>query len=305
MDAVDIFLLIFIACSATASFTLFVKRTKRKAREMESQSSLQQLQDDNHQAVKGAMGSDDWKRKARKAKARAQARPAPEPTPAPAPAPEPEPEPVPAPEPAPEPEPIPEPEPEPEPAPAPKTVPEPTPEPQPRPKPAPKPKPERGASPATGNLLFVYEDSNGKVSTRELSNWTVNGNKLRGFCLDREGIRTFRLDRITQVIEGEALLEASRHAPARPSSPPPDRQRQGAPEVSFTGFDAKTRTQLEKTAVSHGLKVRKSVTRNLDFLVTGPRPSQAKLAEAKDKPGCSVTDKEGFLWMVATGEIAI
>ncbi|WP_052719386.1 BRCT domain-containing protein [Halomonas sp. HG01] len=389
---------------AGAVLVFMVRRTKRKAREVEAMSSrgsreqspgpggdtpsgsesseapLQRLQEESRQAVKSAMSSDDWKRKAKKAKARIQARPVPEPAP----------DPVPEPTPKPVPEPVPEPTPEPVPEPTPEPVPEPTPEPEPDPvgqwrsvesesaefeyldggerrtiglivltacdthfsglsidpdesiddrafafdrvigrvrlpefdedtdaegfrrrmlasadavAGAPEPEPEPQAAPASGNLLFEYEDSRGKVSTRDIASWTVNGNKLRGYCLDREAVRTFRLDRVTRVIEGEALLEASRHAPARPTTAPPEKARKGAPEILFTGFDASSRKTLEATAESHGFRVRKSVTKNLDVLVKGPRPSQSKLADAEDKPGCSVVDKEGFLWMVATGEI--
>lgn len=329
MDAVDIFLLIFIVCSATTSFALFVKRTKRKAREVEAMA---------------ARGS----------------------TPEPEPVPEPTLEPAPTPEPVPEPAPVgqwreiddgldvefeyldengerssvellvyavcdshfsgvslnlkdgPEDvifafsrvtgrvcfsleddETDAEgmrrrllaSADAVAGA------------PADEPDPEPQAAPASGNLLFEYEDSRGKISTREISNWTVSGNKLRGYCLDREAVRTFRLDRITRVIEGAALLEASRHAPARPMTAPSEAKRKSAPEILFSGFDSQSRLVLESMAESHGFRVRKTVTKNLDVLVRGPRPSQSKLADAKGKLGCSVVDKEGFLWMVTTGEI--
>ncbi|MDQ7735780.1 hypothetical protein QT231_24065 [Halomonas sp. SpR1] len=156
---------------------------------------------------------------------------------------------------------------------------------------------------ATGNLRFVYRDADGNESTRELTNFKMSAGKVRGICLDRNAIRTFRLERIVEFLEGEEQLYATK---AKPRSRPemPDAVRSGNPEITFSGFDAKTRASLEKTAQAHGFVVRKSVTKNLDYFVAGQRRSGAKLVEAEEKPGCSVIDKEGFLWLVATGEVA-
>jgi hypothetical protein len=197
--------------------------------------------------------------------------------------------------------PVPEPKPEPKP--------QPKPEPNPKPKPDPKtvPPPKRRASPAptplaTGRLRFIYRDAEGKESTRELTNFTLKGSKFRGFCLDRNAIRTFQLDRVVTFLEGEdQLYVTEQRSPQRSEAPDPVRA--GEPEITFSGFDAKTRASLEKTAKANGFVVRKSVTKNLDYFVAGQRRSGSKLEEAEDKPGCSVIDKEGFLWLIATGEV--
>lgn len=182
------------------------------------------------------------------------------------------------------------------------TTPKPEPDPKPKPKPA-KPR-EQWSAPYPVALRFTYCDSKGEVTTRELSNWRVSEQRLRGYDLDRGAARTFRLDRIEEVIEGgEALSEARANPEYEAPEPAPDRQRRGAPEIHFSGFDAATKSSLESTAESHGFKVRKSVTKNLDFFCRGPRPSQVKLTKAESKPGCNVIDKEGFLWVIATGEV--
>lgn len=155
---------------------------------------------------------------------------------------------------------------------------------------------------STGTLRFVYRDADGNESTRELINFKLTAGKVRGVCLDRNAIRTFKLERVVTFLEGEELLYATEsRAPQR--SEVPDPVRGGDPEITFSGFDAKTRAELEKTAKAHGFIVRKSVTKNLDYFVGGPRRSGAKLSEAEDKPGCNVIDKQGFLWLVATGEV--
>jgi hypothetical protein len=173
------------------------------------------------------------------------------------------------------------------------------------PKPSPEPSPKASWSSVYAEpLRFVYEDASGKVTTREVSAWRVSGDRLRGHCHERGMVRTFRLDRIVEVLEGAVALGEARRAPLQePAAPLPDRRGAGAPEIHFSGFDEQTRHTLEKTAASHGFKVRKSVTKNLDFFCRGQRPSQEKLAKAETKPGCTVIDRDGFLWMVATGEI--
>lgn len=156
----------------------------------------------------------------------------------------------------------------------------------------------------TGNLRFIYEDSQGNISTREVSNWREKGIYLEGYCHQAHDVRTFRRDRIVEFLEGEDLLYTTERR-ASQRSDAPDSVRDGDPEITFSGFDAKTRDELEKTAKAHGFIVRKSVTKNLDYFVAGPRRSGSKLEEAEDKPGCSVTDKEGFLWLVTTGEVKV
>lgn len=162
--------------------------------------------------------------------------------------------------------------------------------------------PERFLEPDV--LLFAYEDTQGNISSRAITNWKTSETYVRGFCLEKQATRTFKIDRIIDVYDDTGLFDE-----AYQPTPPPTvdtatpSKKKGAPEILFTGFDAKSRRTLEATAKAAGFTVRKTVTKNLDFLVTGPRPSQTKLGAASAKSGCSVLDKEGFLWALATGEI--
>lgn len=164
------------------------------------------------------------------------------------------------------------------------------------------PKDVESAPSSTGNLRFVYRDADGNESTRELTNFKMSAGKVRGICLDRNAIRTFRLERIVEFLEGEEqLYETKATPPPRPEMQ--DFVRSGDPEITFSGFDAKTLSELEKTAKAHGFVVRKSVTKNLDYFVAGPRRSAVKVTEAEDKPGCTVIDKEGFLWLLGKSSV--
>ncbi|MCH2486138.1 MAG: hypothetical protein MK010_00120 [Erythrobacter sp.] len=45
-------------------------------------------------------------------------------------------------------------------------------------------------------VRFVYVDSNGEVTDREVRNWELSDYHLEGFCLLRKAKRTFRVDRV-------------------------------------------------------------------------------------------------------------
>ncbi len=55
------------------------------------------------------------------------------------------------------------------------------------------------------------------------------------------------------------------------------------PEICFSGFDFEEREELETQAVIKGLKVRKSVTKNLAYLVIGETPGEKKIEKAENQ----------------------
>jgi hypothetical protein len=55
------------------------------------------------------------------------------------------------------------------------------------------PKQVRGA-----RAVFVYADANGEVTDREITNWSISGQRFSGFCLLRYEVRTFRLDQVLE-----------------------------------------------------------------------------------------------------------
>lgn len=172
------------------------------------------------------------------------------------------------------------------------------PEPQPEPQSELKPKPA-STRPVTepGNLRFVYENAEGELSTRELRSWNASGKYIKGYCLSSGATRTFRRDRVLEFLDGEALLQAAPAASA-PIPQPPDRPM----EILFTGFKTDIRQELEDEAESEGMVVRKSLTKNLDFLCAGPNAGPRKLSEAKGK-GVTVMDEAAFLEFLDTGAL--
>ena len=53
-------------------------------------------------------------------------------------------------------------------------------------------------------------------------------------------------------------------------------------EITFTGFQIVDREELEALAAEKGLKVVKSVTKNLSYLVKGPNAGEKKLQKATE-----------------------
>lgn len=143
-------------------------------------------------------------------------------------------------------------------------------------------------------LRFVYQDSRGNVTTREITNWDDTGTYLEGFCHKAGDVRTFRRDRIVEVLQGEHLL-----VPIAPNLDTGGKSG-GAMEILFTGFAAGERASLEEDAEAYGLVVRKTVTKNLDFVCAGPRAGSTKLAKARDQ-GCTVLDEDDFWSLVEDG----
>ena len=55
------------------------------------------------------------------------------------------------------------------------------------------------------------------------------------------------------------------------------------PEICFTGFNYEERENLEVDAIKKGLKVTKSVTRLLAYLVIGNLPGEKKIEKANEQ----------------------
>ncbi len=160
----------------------------------------------------------------------------------------------------------------------------------------PKPKPKRTTA-SEKTVVFMYEDAEGNLSTREVRPIIDDGVYLKGFCYAAGEQRTFRRDRILTVISGEHLLRS-----ATPMNPQPRRQAPKAIEILFTGFSEDDRQDLELDAELNDMRVRKSVTRNLTFVCAGPNAGPRKLAEARAQ-GCQILSEDEFHHLLETGEV--
>lgn len=184
--------------------------------------------------------------------------------------------------------------------------------------PAPPPRPATPLPYLEGHNLdtvrFAYVDANGDRSDRRVVVHQLEGACFHGLCLSRRATRTFRLDRVRGGITSESSGEVqepwawarglAKSTPS-PSAPPPQAAPAPVPvpvsepepkptgEVLFTGFARAERDALEQLADAHHWRVRKSITKHLTVLVTGPRAGQVKQDQAREV-GAQVMDRAAF-----------
>lgn len=243
---------VFVALPVVVLVLIFlVRRTKKKAGSIDPpKARLDRTQLENHDSVKQAMRSPEWKKRAKKARAKARQKET-EKTPAAS-------------------------------------------------------LSESAADRSTPTirsssrsvLQFRYRDASGQISTREVSNFRVDGDYIKGYCHTRDATRTFRRDHVIEWISGRELITGS----SRTVSPVSRDRSIGSFEIAFTGFGEAERKNLESMARDSGMVVRKSIAKNLEFLCTGPRPSGTKVAEASAK-GCTILSREQFFSLIETGEL--
>lgn len=130
------------------------------------------------------------------------------------------------------------------------------------------------------NLRFVYVNSQGEVSQRELRQWQESGHYLRGHCMSSNAVKTFRKDRVQQYLDGCDSLLVDPYAPP-PPKPAPEAPKESRPQILFTGFAKAERAAFESQAVAAGLAVVGTVTKNLIFLACGGNAGPAKVEKAR------------------------
>lgn len=157
-------------------------------------------------------------------------------------------------------------------------------------------------------LRFSYVNADGEASDVTLVNWQEVGRYLRGVDISEGKVKTYRIDRISQYLDGGAALlkqpfqepppRLTRRAPASAGSP---RQTERL-EVCFTGFDDSRKVSLQQQAEDSGLHIVKTVTRGLRFLVSGPTAGWKKTELAREQ-GVYIVGEATFLRFLETGEL--
>lgn len=169
------------------------------------------------------------------------------------------------------------------------------------------------------SIKFSYRDAKGNVSYRELIQWSENSAYIQGRSACDSFPKTFRKDRIVEVLAGAELLLNDAAAPAprlqpkpMPSvltkleaasrHPQPKTPPDGINQILFTGFAAIHRTELERKALDFGLRVMRTPGKTLTFLCYGDNAGPSKVAKAQEA-GAFIIDAEQFLNLIATGEM--
>lgn len=143
-------------------------------------------------------------------------------------------------------------------------------------------------------MEFVYRNAAGKESLRKLEHFKEDEFYISGYCEYSNGQRTFRKDRIMAYLNNDNRADYAQAA--MPESISSERRQKAQPddllEICFTGFAAQERKELEARAESSGLKVRKSVTNNLNLLCIGSNAGASKVKAAEDQGSCILTVDE-------------
>lgn len=73
-------------------------------------------------------------------------------------------------------------------------------------------------------------------------------------------------------------------------------------EICITGFSPPDKTRLKQLAEENNIKVRTSVTKNMNYLVIGDDPGPSKLEKARET-GKKIITKPEFMALIQTGEL--
>jgi BRCT domain type II-containing protein len=167
-------------------------------------------------------------------------------------------------------------------------------------------------------ISFRYKDAKGSITDRELVQWSETLTYIQGRSSADTFPKTFRKDRIVEVLSGSELLlgDAAPAAPKlkanihispaaqveqgfvpNPKSPPG-----GISQILFTGFAAAQRADLEGQAQGYGLKVMQTASKSLTFLCYGSNAGPSKVAKAQ-QAGAFIIDGDEFMHLMQTGEL--
>lgn len=175
-----------------------------------------------------------------------------------------------------------------------------------------------GALSLPREFLFVYINHQGQSSRRKVRVMGIASNDgrqyLDGYCLERDALRTFRVDRIqgdlTDTETGELvnvyrlLADTDKrrqmdYTPAKSDfswleDGEEFDEAESLTTVVFTGFAKARKEELEALAKAAGWEVRTSVSESLDYLVCGPKAGPTKVTKAEELE-VTVVDEDIFV----------
>ena len=159
-------------------------------------------------------------------------------------------------------------------------------------------------------LSFIYKDAEGNITFREVSDISESDRYLQGLCLKAHALRTFRKDRILEIIKDNSTVidKLSFYKSQFPVSEKTLSQfktrsnRNHKTEICFTGFKKKEKQQLIDLAESSGFFIRTAVTSNLEYLCCGTTAGPKKIEKARIQ-GVIALNETQFKSLVETGEI--
>lgn len=152
-------------------------------------------------------------------------------------------------------------------------------------------------------LSFIYQDARGRITARVISDISEAGEYIQGHCHTKDDLRTFRKDRILEVLNKNDNADERLHYHTSVNSPPRAQPKShDLLDVCFTGFKSDDKKRLIELAESKGLIVRSSVTQKLNFLCCGYNAGPKKIVKAR-KQGVIALNENQFIHLLEAGEI--
>ncbi len=161
-------------------------------------------------------------------------------------------------------------------------------------------------------IKIIYKNASNIVSVREIEVIHEDETYIDALCHTSNQIKTFRRDRILEeIVDIESQLTKDKVAQYQRqyeiiSHASHERwmNRQGKPEICFTGFKSKEKEELIRHAEENGFFVRTGISSGLSFLVCGATAGPSKVKDARTQ-GVLLLNKDSYLHLAATGEITI
>ncbi len=150
---------------------------------------------------------------------------------------------------------------------------------------------------------FIYQDARKNITFQSVSKISENEVYLQGFCTEANGFRTYRKDRILEIIENEKISE-ERLEYFRSVNPPPMPSPKSSKmlDICFTGFKSDDKKRLKELAENEGFVIRSTVSKNLSFLCCGYNAGPMKIEKAREQGAVAITEEQ-LIKLIETGEI--
>ncbi len=159
---------------------------------------------------------------------------------------------------------------------------------------------------------LIYRNASNEVSARELEIVHEDDKYIDAYCSSDGSLKTFRKDRILEEVESindPTVLAKVAHYQAQiavihHASRENWMNRDGKPEICFTGFKSKEKAELIQHAQDKGFFVRTGVSSGVSFLVCGETAGPSKMKDARTQ-GAFLLGKDAYYRLAETGELPI
>jgi hypothetical protein len=149
---------------------------------------------------------------------------------------------------------------------------------------------------------FEYCNSQGEIKDVHLIGWRESGCYLLGRCLEDGKFKTYRIDRIKRYFSDVSVVLQNPVQLPPPKLKSSSLDKADGLQVCFTGFTADQKKVFEEQAITAGLAVVQSVTKNLKFLVCGANAGPKKIEQARDR-SIYILSSAQFGLLIETGEL--